>query len=159
MPQLHLSVQVQPEFATRADTHRLGQAVESALTAATVAEPVHVSLAIAGDETVRELNRQHRGVDATTDVLAFAFSEAGSASDEQFILPPDSVRDLGEVIISLPQAERQAEEQKHTLERELALLVCHGTLHLLGYDHERSEDEEQMRALEAAALSVLDRQQ
>jgi len=158
MTQLHLSVQVQPEFATRADSHRLGQAVEAALATADVAEPVQISLVIAGDETVRELNRRHRGIDATTDVLAFAFSEAGSASDEQFILPPDSARDLGEVIISLPQAERQAEEQKHALERELALLVCHGVLHLLGYDHERPEDEGRMRALEAAALALLDKQ-
>jgi probable rRNA maturation factor len=158
MPQLHLSIQVQPEFATRADTHRLKRAVESALIAAAVADPVQVSLVIAGDETVRELNRRHRGVDATTDVLAFAFSEAGSAPGEQFILPPDSARDLGEVIISLPQAERQAEEQKHALERELALLVCHGALHLLGYDHESPEDEGKMRALEAAALALLDEQ-
>jgi probable rRNA maturation factor len=158
MPQLHLSIQVQPEFVTRADTRRLKQAVESALMAAAVAEPVQISLVIAGDETVRELNRRHRGVDATTDVLAFAFSESGSTSDEQFILPPDSARDLGEVIISLPQAERQAEEQKHAVEREVALLVCHGVLHLLGYDHERPEDESKMRALEAAALARLDAQ-
>ncbi len=156
MLQLQLSTQVQRGFARRADTHSLKRAVESALIAAAVAEPVQVSLVIAGDETVRELNRQHRGVDATTDVLAFAFSDPAGASDEQFILPPDSVRDLGEVIISLPQAERQAGEQEHTLEREMALLVCHGVLHLLGFDHEKPEDKRKMRALEGTALALVD---
>jgi len=159
MAQTALSIQVQPEFATRADTQRLRQAVESALRATSVAEPIQASIVIADDATIRELNRQHRGVDATTDVLAFAFSEAAEDSGGEFVLPPDSARDLGEIIISLPQAARQADEQKHPLERELGLLVCHGVLHLLGYDHESPEDEAKMRALEAAALAMLDDQQ
>jgi len=158
MPQIDLSIQMQPEFATSADTQRLREAVESALRATSVAEPVQASIVIADDATIRELNRRHRGVDATTDVLAFAFSQAAGDSGEEFVLPPDSPRDLGEIIISLPQAARQADEQKHPLERELALLVCHGALHLLGYDHESPEDEGKMRALEAAAMAMIDGQ-
>jgi probable rRNA maturation factor len=93
-------------------------------------------------------------VDNTTDVIAFALSERG-ANAEPFITPPDDVIHLGEVIISYPQAKRQAEEQRHPLEKELALLVAHGVLHLLGYDHELPEQEEKMRAMESKVLDAI----
>ena len=93
-------------------------------------------------------------MDSTTDVIAFALSERG-AKAEPFVTPPDDVIHLGEVIISYPQAKRQAEEQRHHLERELALLVAHGVLHLLGYDHELPEQAEKMRSMEAKILASI----
>ena len=69
-----------------------------------------------------------------------------------FIHPPDGVRHLGEVLISYPQAVAQAKEQGHSPERELALLVIHGILHLLGYDHEEPEQEEKMKQKEKELL-------
>ena len=93
-------------------------------------EGAEVSLTIGGDELIRELNLKYRGVPDTTDVLSFSFHEG-----EDFISPPDGVLHLGEVVISCPQAKRQAREYGHSLERELSLLVVHGVLHLLGYDH------------------------
>jgi probable rRNA maturation factor len=93
-------------------------------------------------------------VDRTTDVIAFALSERGTER-ESFVTPPDDVIHLGEVIISYPRARRQAEEQRYPLERELALLVAHGVLHLLGYDHELPEQGEKMRAMESKVLDAI----
>ena len=86
-----------------------------------------VSIVLAGDATLRRLNRDFRGKDVTTDVLSFA-----SGAEEL----PDGSRPLGEIVISVAQAARQAEAFGHSLARELRVLVIHGYLHLLGYDHE-----------------------
>jgi len=110
-----------------------------------------VSLVFTDSEMVKQLNRNYRGVDEPTDVLAFYMlpqDEAGSS----FALPPDGVTRLGEVIISYPQAVTQAREQGHSHERELALLIIHGILHLLGYDHEEPEEESKMRERERELL-------
>ena len=73
-----------------------------------------------------------------------------------FPQPPDGVRHLGEVIISYPQAVIQAEEHQHSVKRELAILIIHGVLHLLGYDHETPELEQQMIAREREILSYIE---
>ncbi|MEI8013679.1 MAG: rRNA maturation RNase YbeY [Nitrospira sp.] len=89
-----------------------------------------------GDQRMRGLNRRYRGKDRTTDVLAFAMREA--ARPEVSRLMPDM---LGDVVISIPTAWRQAKETRRTLDEELACLLIHGILHLCGYDHERGEKE------------------
>ncbi|MGQ9631248.1 MAG: rRNA maturation RNase YbeY [bacterium] len=86
-----------------------------------------VSVLLTDDEEIRSLNRRYRGVDRPTDVLAFAMGECRSAA-------PDDI--LGDVVISVDTAQRQAEELGHSLERELEILLIHGILHLLGYDHD-----------------------
>ena len=106
-----------------------------------------LSMLITDDETMRELNLTYRQIDQTTDVLSFAFQE-----DEDFPSHPEGVTQLGEVIISLPQAERQAVEQGHSLAKELTVLTVHGVLHLLGYDHESDEQEAKMSVMEAQIL-------
>ena len=93
-------------------------------------------------------------MDRTTDVIAFALSER-SAKAEPFVAPPDDVIHLGEVIVSYPQTKRQANEQRHPLERELALLVAHGVLHLVGYDHELPEQARKMRSIESRVLDAI----
>ena len=90
-------------------------------------------------------------MDEPTDVLAFYMLPQGEG-DDSFALPMDEVTRLGEVIISYPQAVEQAREQGHSLGRELALLIIHGILHLLGYDHEEPEEEAKMRAREKELL-------
>jgi probable rRNA maturation factor len=79
---------------------------------------------LCGDRAMRTLNREHRGKDKTTDVLSFPGGET-----------PEGYH-LGDIVISLPQAQRQAEAAGHSLARELRVLLLHGTLHCLGYDHE-----------------------
>jgi probable rRNA maturation factor len=85
-------------------------------------------------EAMRELNRTHRSVDAVTDVLAFPID----GDDE---LPAGLPRLLGDVVICLERAREQALERDQEPARELAVLAVHGTLHLLGYDHERDAGE------------------
>jgi probable rRNA maturation factor len=92
-----------------------------------------LSVLFTGDRAMRSLNRRFRGIDRTTDVLAFSFRE-GAFGD----LLPDI---LGDVVISVPRAERQAREAGHPLVREVELLLIHGLVHLLGYDHERGPSE------------------
>jgi probable rRNA maturation factor len=97
-----------------------------------------------GDQRMRSLNRQYRGNDRTTDVLAFAMREARTlhalrrAQGRPALLTPDL---LGDVVISVPTAWRQALEAGRSLNEELTCLLVHGILHLCGYDHERSEKE------------------
>ncbi|GMB00828.1 endoribonuclease YbeY [Pelosinus sp. IPA-1] len=110
-----------------------------------------VSLVLADDEYIRVLNRQYRDKDCSTDVLSFALNEG---EEPLMIDGPEEVL-LGDIIISLETATRQAEEYGHSLERELAYLTVHGILHLLGYDHMSEEDKKEMRQEEEYVLSFL----
>lgn len=112
---------------------------------------MELSLYITGDARVKKLNKAYRGVDETTDVLSFALIETGFGT---FVSPPDGVLRLGEIVISFPRAARQAEEHGRPLHRELAWLVVHGVLHLLGYDHEEPSRARRMRALERKTLTM-----
>ena len=135
-------------------------------------EPAQVGLVVTDDKTVQELNQQFRGLDEVTDVLSFSASHSGhwegdpQESDEaspesvnseelNFVLPPGEPSPLGEVIISFPQTIRQAQERNGPVEQELALLIIHGVLHLVGYDHMEPEDEAQMQAKERSALAAV----
>ena len=118
-----------------------------------IAPPYEVSLVFADTEAVRQLNRDYRGLDEPTDVLAFHMLPP-KGTDASFALPPDGVTRLGEVIICYPQAVAQAKEQGHSTERELALLIIHGILHLLGYDHEAPVEESKMRERERELLEL-----
>ena len=104
---------------------------------------------LTGDDTLRALNRDYRATDAPTDVLSFAQSEG-----DAFARPDDAPRHLGDVVISIDTARRQADEHAIALHDEVGHLLVHGILHLLGYDHERAEDERVMRAREDAILGA-----
>jgi probable rRNA maturation factor len=116
---------------------------------------IEVGLVIATGERVKELNRDYLGEDAPTDVLAFSAMEENEAQSP-FIHPPDGLLHLGEVIIAYPQAVLQAEEHGHRLKKELAVLLIHGVLHLLGYDHDAPDSARRMRAREAELLSYIE---
>ena len=111
-----------------------------------------VSIVLANDEYIHALNREYRGKDCPTDVLSFALNEG---EDPEVLNGPEEVL-LGDIIISIETATRQAEEYGHSLERELAYLTVHGILHLLGYDHMIEEDKQEMRGEEEHVLSLLD---
>ena len=114
-----------------------------------------VGLLIATQERVKELNRDYLGEDAPTDVLAFSAREEG-ADQTPFIHPPDGLLHLGEVIIAYPQAVIQAAEHHHPAKKELAILIIHGLLHLLGYDHDKPDLERRMKAREKELLSYIE---
>ena len=158
-------VQVFPEFAGHVPEDWIAPLSERALALA-AGETLDSGLAgvvIADDETVRNLNLRHRGLDETTDVLAFSnISEGRFYGDEPpqpaddagaFVTPPGQPADIGEVVISYPQAVRQARQAGHSVRRELAALLAHGLLHLLGYDHEDPEDEAEMTARQEALMA------
>lgn len=92
-----------------------------------------LTLVLAGDDAVRRLNRTFRGKDKPTDVLSFPLGETG----------PDGKHYLGDIVIAVPVAGRQARAKGHSLDRELRLLAIHGYLHLLGYDHFAGIEEEE----------------
>ena len=146
-----IGIYAEDEFRALVEGGRVRKVVRQVLKAEGVPSPYEVSLVFTDSETVRQLNREYRGVDEATDVLAF-YMLPQKVADSSFVLPPDGVTRLGEVIISYPQALAQANEQGHSLEKELALLVIHGILHLLGYDHEESGEERKMRAREKELL-------
>lgn len=110
-----------------------------------------VSIVLGNDEYIHALNLAYRGKDCPTDVLSFALNEG---DEPEVIDGPEEVL-LGDIIISLETATRQAAEYGHSLERELAYLTVHGILHLLGYDHMTEEEKQEMRQEEEHILSLL----
>ena len=116
------------------------RAVETTLDYEQYENPIEVSVTFTDNEGIRELNRKFRNIDRPTDVLSFPLTDYTGESEE----PPvdEFVGMLGDIVISLEQAKKQAEEFGHSFEREAAFLTVHSMLHLLGYDHEAGGDEE-----------------
>ncbi len=113
--------------------------------------PTHaeVSIALVDNEAIRELNLQYRGLDKPTDVLSFSQLEG----EELFNLP--DVLILGDIVISIEQALTQAENYGHSLKQELAFLLVHGLLHLVGYDHEEEEYSGVMHDMQQEIMQAL----
>ncbi len=146
-----ISIHIEEKFRGLVDEDWVRRITQQVLKAESIKPPYEISLVFTDSKTVQRLNRDYRGVDEPTDVLAF-YMLPQQKNEPSFILPPDGVTHLGEVIISYPQAVEQAREQGHSVEQELALLIIHGILHLLGYDHEQPEEEAKMRTRERELL-------
>ena len=156
---MEINVLIDEELEECLEARWLQSVVEQVLIAEDVISAVELSLVITSQEQVRELNRSYRGRDEPTDVLAFSMLPAGEKTEADFpsfVTPPDGVLHLGEVIISYPQAVIQAEEHQHSVEKEITILIIHGVLHLLGYDHDKPELERDMRARESEILSSIE---
>jgi len=120
-----------PHFSRR----EIAEFVRRILIALRVDDDIHeVSIAIVDDEAMRTLNRKFRKKNKTTDVLTFP-------ADESDADPNAKGRPLGDIVISIDQARRQATDQKHSLATEVRYLILHGILHALGYDHETDDGE------------------
>ena len=160
-----VQVQVFDEFLECLDQKWLTSVAETALAVEGSDSQGLATVVIADDQTVAELNSEYRGLDTTTDVLSFSNVHSGTyygagtrdLDGFEFVLPPGHRPEVGEVIISLPQAGRQAREAGQTLQNELAGLVAHGIFHLLGYDHEVESDAVVMRAKEVEAKEEMRR--
>jgi probable rRNA maturation factor len=136
------------EFQRFVDIEQLRNIALGVLTAEEV-PIVELGVLVTDDEAVRRLNDVYAGEDSATDVLAFSLREG-----EEFASPDDVLR-LGEVIISYPTASRQAAEAARDVDDEIAHLLVHGILHLLGYDHSEAEDEAIMRQRTDDLLAAL----
>lgn len=157
---MEIDILIDEEFEGRLESDWLRKRAEQVLAAEGIGAEAELGLVIAGQERVQQLNRDYLGEDRPTDVLAFAMLPEKSLDEgleeSLFVTPPDGLRHLGEVLISYPQAELQAQEHGHAIEREIVLLTIHGILHLLGYDHAEPEQERVMRAREADILSRIE---
>ena len=160
-------IQIFPEFSESVSPEWIDAVVSGVLSIEPEWSSERVSVVIADDESVADLNREHRGLDETTDVLSFSnrhsgqyYGEGGdretTTGDMGFVLPPGYGDGLGEVIISYPQVSRQARQAGHTAQKELSIMLAHGILHLLGYDHEREDQAAEMFSLQDRAIAALD---
>ena len=116
------------------------KAVKETLTEEKFEYPAEISISFVDNQKIHELNREYREKDRPTDVLSFPMWEKEELSDGS-ALDGHAVT-LGDIIISAEKAKAQAEEYGHSIEREITFLSVHSTLHLLGYDHEISEEDE-----------------
>ena len=105
----------------------------------------YLSLTITTNDGIQEINNIYRGKDMPTDVISFAYNETENVGP---------VNVLGDIIISIDRVKEQAEDYGHSVEREFYYVLCHGMLHLLGYDHIEEEDKKIMRKIEEEILNV-----
>lgn len=123
--------------------------IEEVLKVEKFGENAEVSLSIVDKDTIHKLNKDYRNVDRGTDVLSFPMDE------EAFDIEGNPIFLLGDIVICLDVARNQAAEFGHSLEREMMYLICHSTLHLLGYDHIEEDDKAKMRAKEKEVMKNL----
>jgi probable rRNA maturation factor len=156
---MEINVLIEDGLEIELETEWLQRVIEKPLICENVPPEVEISLVITGQERIQELNRDYRGLDKPTDVLSFSMTEQKTDEEpEAFIGPPDGIMHLGEVIISYPQAVIQAAENGHSIQREMAVLIVHGVLHILGYDHEKEEMEPAMKAREKEVLAEIEKE-
>jgi probable rRNA maturation factor len=151
---LLLNVDIDARFAELVDAELLRGVVERALRLQGIRRNAEVTVVVTDDDDIRSINAEHRGTDEATDVLSFPL-ESGQA--DAFVAPPGQPRNLGDVVVSYERVLAQAAEYGHSVSRELAYLVAHGTLHLLGYDHEDEAGRARMREREEQVLADMPR--
>ena len=138
-------------------TNELENLIERAVSTTLVFEEIDFDCAVSVTYTdnvgIKEYNRDYREKDAVTDVLSFPMFDMDT--DEVYALD-GTPAELGDVVLSLERAKEQADEYGHSFEREVAFLCVHSTLHLLGYDHERSDEEDKlMRSKQREIMRIL----
>ena len=133
------------------DKRRLNKIAERTLEVAKAQKPTEISLVIVGEKRIRSLNKRFRGIDKVTDVLSFGDEE----TEIGFVSPPNDILYLGEIFICQARAKKQAEEKKHSMKKEMTILLIHGILHLLGYDHKGDYKSSEMKILEEKVLMAL----
>ena len=145
-----IEVQIDARLRALVQPQTLHRAASETLLHERVEGPCELAVVVTNDRALHELNRRHRGVDAPTDVLAFADETRGP-----FVGAPGLPRYLGDVVVSFQRAKAQAAEAGHDVQAELQLLVVHGVLHLLGYDDLAQEKRTEMWAAQTQVLQML----
>lgn len=138
----------------------LRKCIQAALAIEGVHVPCEINVLVTNDETIRTINLQTRKIDAATDVLSFPLFDfvPGAFPEDvsKLISPETGLLTLGDMVISLEHAQRQAVEYGHSLKRETGYLAIHSVLHMLGYDHlDEGEMKRQMRAREEKILAEI----
>lgn len=147
---IHIQIDEKLESATAMlaalDQTIIGRAAQRVLEHAGAEAGAEATIVLSDDDQLQALNRQFLGIDEPTDVLSFPGGETDPDSDALY---------LGDVILSLPRAQAQADAAGYTLQDEVQLLVVHGMLHLLGHDHAEEEEKARMWAAQAEILASL----
>ena len=133
----------------------LNKIAERTLNIAKFKKPAEISLVIVGEKRIRTLNKKYRGIDKVTDVLSFGNSITNKiikSKTAKFIDPPDGIVRLGEVFICYSQVVKQAKQKRHSVKKEMTILLIHGILHLLGYEHKEDYESSKMKILEMKVL-------
>lgn len=123
--------------------------IETASELLSIEDDMELSVIFVDDEKIHEINRDYRNIDRSTDVISFALED-----NEQYYLE-GMPRELGDIFISIDHARLQAQEYGHSFYREMCFLFTHGLLHLLGFDHMKEEDEQEMFAMQDCILQEL----
>ncbi len=135
------------------------KAISAALEAEGIEGTCYIDVTLTDDDTIREINRENRNVDRATDVLSFPLNELTPGHFDPEKCERDYDRGgvyLGDMVINIPQCDRQGEEYGHGYRREVSYLAVHSTLHLLGYDHvDEGEDKRLMRKREDIIMEKL----
>lgn len=139
-------LEIAETFANLIDAERLKQAAQMTLQHLGTPSESNLTVVLTDDTQMRQLNYQYRGIDAPTDVLAFP---------SDYIDPETQAHYLGDILISVQRAQAQAFVEQHPLEEELQLLIVHGTLHLLGFDHQEEVAALQMWQVQGEILRSL----
>ncbi len=153
MPKRPIDVNVLPAYRATAGAAWLRKVASAALAVGDSEGSAGASIVLTDDATLQDLNLRFRGLDEPTDVLAFGRTGDGQGEPDLDFPGTPEEESLGEVVISHQRAASQAAERGVETERELALLVVHGVLHLLGHDHAEPEETTVMQALENDALA------
>ncbi|MFQ3567175.1 MAG: rRNA maturation RNase YbeY [Aggregatilineales bacterium] len=143
-----LSIDVLNDHGFDVPVEALRQAAAVTLEALRPNEAFGLTIVLSNDSEVRTLNHQFRRVDAPTDVLSFP-------ADEQPFMPASEPRYLGDILIAFPYTAAQAEREGFSLRENLMLLVVHGTLHLLGFDHDTMANRKSMWVAQERILRQL----
>lgn len=141
-----VNVEFSDTIQTSIPPELLGRAALHALNYASQDQDGDLTILLTDDRQLQQLNQQFMSVDAPTDVLSFP---------EDYIDPDTKTRYLGDVLISYPRSLEQAQAGGHPVEAEIQLLVVHGVLHLLGYDHAEPEEKDEMWAIQEKILTQL----
>lgn len=155
-PPYIVDIEIDDDYGSLVNTEDLAAAVGATLRGQGVSAG-QVTIVITDDEEVRRLNLDYRGIDAATDVLSFAAQEEFEPDAPPLVLPPELAAELagylGDIVIAYPYAVRQAAHYGASPAAELRLLAVHGTLHLLGFDHDTPEGEAAMWAAQESVLA------
>ncbi|GAC1536405.1 MAG: rRNA maturation RNase YbeY [Herpetosiphon sp.] len=148
-----ITIEVDPAYSDELDTSVFETLAVHVLSGEHVPAPASVGIWITNEDQLHELNRTYRNVDRSTDVLSFGDDD--ETSSQAFVTAPEEPRHLGDIAVSYDHVMQQANDFGHSRVRELSYLICHGLLHLLGYDHEEPDQATTMRQREETHLQEL----
>lgn len=152
MPEYFISIEIDDE-AFQVDEQQLSRAVATVLTHHQCVDGTGVAIRVVDNDTIQQLNETFRGVVAPTDVLSFPAEMPPMPDDIE--IDEEELLHIGDIALAFPYTQAQAARLNHALADTLVLLTIHGTLHLLGYDHDTPENREEMWESQARALTVM----